>query len=288
METIGQQTMRSFDAKGQMVAMKCIAVRKGPGLFVENFRDLAARIAELQFRNRDFVLFFRGQSMDHKNQQGNSTLRPSILRRSSNLEKASEAEVRRRFERLANCEVQLIDHMDQFVSDRETRTRLRRERILRWSVLQHYEVCCTPLLDVTHSLRVAASFASAGANDQAFVYALGLPNLSGAITASVEAGLQIVRLASVCPALAVRPHIQEGYLLGEYPEVSTPDQNGLYEGYELDFGRRLVAKFCFDPRTFWKDPEFPQIGHAALYPSNDPLARALACINPSRKLTGTS
>ena len=44
---------------------------------------------------------------------------------------------------------------------------------------------------------------------------LGVPNLSGAITASAEAGLQIVRLSSVCPPSAVRPHIQEGYLLGD-------------------------------------------------------------------------
>lgn len=41
---------------------------------------------------------------------------------------------------------------------RET-DRLKRQRILHWSILQHYEVSATPLLDVTHSLPIAASFA---------------------------------------------------------------------------------------------------------------------------------
>ena len=73
-------------------------------------------------------------------------------------------------------------------------TRLKRQRILRWSILQHYEICATPLLDVTHSLRIAASFASVSRSRRAFIFVLGLPNLSGAITASAEAGLQVVHL----------------------------------------------------------------------------------------------
>ena len=53
-------------------------------------------------------------------------------------------------------------------------------------------------LDVTHSLRVAASFAShENDTDEAFVFVFGVPNLSGAVTASSEAGLQIIRLSSV-------------------------------------------------------------------------------------------
>jgi hypothetical protein len=128
-------------------------------------------------------------------------------------------------------------------------------------------------LDVTHSLRIAASFASDGADDEAVVFVLGVPFLSGAITASAEAGLQIVRLSSVCPPAAVRPHIQEGYLLGEYPDMRGFEQKQYYEHHEIDFGRRLVAKFSFDPRTFWSDPMFPIVDRRALYPSadNDPL-----------------
>ena len=281
METIGKQTLRSFNAEGQISSMTCTSIRKSNGLHVRNFRELAARVAELQFRNRDFILLYRGQKTDYRNRAGNTTIRPSILRHTAAAEKASSVQVERRFSYLTTYETNLIHHINEIIPDSETGRRFRRERILRWSILQHYEICPTPLLDVTHSLRVAASFASDDAEDEAFVFALGLPNLSGAVTASVEAGLQIVRLASVCPAVAMRPHIQEGYLLGEYPEVSSADQKGLYESYELDFGRRLLAKFRFNPRSFWNDQEFPRIERSARYPEDDPLERTLGRLRSS-------
>jgi FRG domain len=152
--------------------------------------------------------------------------------------------------------------------------RLKRHRIIRWAILQHYQVCATPLIDVTHSLRIAASFASnkhdAG---EAFVFIFGVPNISGAVTASSEAGLQIIRLSSACPPDAVRPHIQEGYLLGEYPEITDFTQKSHYRYYEMDFGRRLVAKFSFDPKVFWKSKNYTPAPDAALYPAEhrDPL-----------------
>jgi hypothetical protein len=153
------------------------------------------------------------------------------------------------------------------------RERLKRQRILRWAILQHYEVCRTPLLDVTASLRIAASFASIAAKSDAYVFVLGVPNLSGAVTASSEANLQVVRLSSACPPDAVRPHLQEGYLLGEYPEIADFEQNANYSHYEMDFGRRLIAKFRYDPATFWKSPNFPRATDDALFPKNhrDPL-----------------
>jgi hypothetical protein len=67
--------------------------------------------------------------------------------------------------------------------------------------------------------------------DEAFVFVLGVPNLSGAVTASSEANLQIVRLSSACPPEAVRPHLQEGYLLGECPAIADFEQNAHYSHY---------------------------------------------------------
>jgi hypothetical protein len=70
----------------------------------------------------------------------------------------------------------------------------------------------------------------------------------------------------------LRPHIQEGYLLGEYPEIGDFSQKSLYPYYEIDFGRRLVAKFRFAPNSFWKSDAFPLVGDNALYPNEgDPL-----------------
>jgi FRG domain-containing protein len=172
-----------------------------------------------------------------------------------------------RFDTLKDAEQRLVkEYSRQRLLGRE---RLERQQILRWAILQHYEVCPTPLLDVTHSLRIAASFASDRATDEAFLFVLGVPNLSGAITASAEAGIQVVRLSSVCPPTALRPHIQEGYLLGEYPEMIGYDQKQHYRHFEIDFGRRLVAKFRFNPRTFWVNDSFSKVKNSALYPDED-------------------
>jgi len=224
------------------------------------------KIAELQFRNRDFVLLFRGQSDDYRNKSRNTTLKPSVMRSPTPGTVPTRNALEERFGVLAQAERLLVNEFDRLKI--LGRDRLRRQQILRWAILQHYEVCATPLLDVTHSLRIAASFASENAGNEAYVFALGVPHLSGAITASAETGLQIVRLSSVCPPSAVRPHIQEGYLLGEYPDLSSPSQKDNYEHFEIDFGRRLIGKFRFDPARFWRNSKsFPQVPHAALYPA---------------------
>lgn len=220
--------------------------------------------------NRDYVLLFRGQSKEHKSFQHNTTLKPSLFREDAG-RNPSEEVLRRRFERLAEAERILV----QAYSERGFRgtESVERYQIVRWAILQHYEVCATPLLDVTHSLRIAASFATASGAREGFIFVLGVPNLSGAITASAEAGIQIIRLSSVCPPSALRPHIQEGYLLGEYPQMIGYEQKGLYRHYEIDFSLRLVAKFRFNPETFWNPDDFPMVGHQALYPSpvDDPV-----------------
>ncbi|MCR9062045.1 MAG: FRG domain-containing protein [Rhodobacteraceae bacterium] len=237
-----------------------------------NYLELADRVAAIQFHNPDYVLLYRGQPKDYR-RKSNTTLKATIFRGTSvgdpqkqNLLKPEV--LAKRFEILRQAEDRLIEEY-HFT---DAKRKLRRRRILRWAILQHYEVCRTPLLDVTHSLRIAASFASTPGGREAYVYILGLPNLAGAVTASAESGVQIVRLASVCPPQARRPHIQEGYLLGEYPDISDIDQLRHFENYEIDFGRRLVAKFRFDPNTFWADGNFPKVEHGALYPNeNDPL-----------------
>ncbi len=73
----------------------------------------------------------------------------------------------------------------------------------------------------------------------------------------------------------MRPHIQEGYLLGEYPDLVDFEQKENYKHYEVDFGRRLVSKFRFDPRTFWEaNSPFPRVSEDALYPNAaDPIYR---------------
>jgi hypothetical protein len=146
--------------------------------------------------------------------------------------------------------------------------RIVRHRLMRWAILQHYKVCDTPLLDVTHSLRVAASFATNdGADADAVLYVLAVPSVSGSVTASSEQGIQIIRLSSICPPEAQRPYFQEGYLLAEYPDLATFDEKQNYRPHEIDFGRRLIAKFRLPREGFWPS-DYTPIPNRALYPDD--------------------
>lgn len=251
MEIIGRQTIWTFtEGADRTTGLSVSAIRKGRAHLVRNYVDLATKVAELQFRNRDFVLMFRGQGVDYKNRLGYTSLKPNLLRAQTSNRVPNEATLKKRFDRLLHAETSLVsEYKKRGLLGHE---RLARQRILRWAMIQHYEICKTPLLDVTQSLRIAASFASHQAEQEAFLFVLGIPNVSGAITASAEAGIQAIRLASVCPPTAMRPHMQEGYLLTEYPECARPEQKLLYSYAELDFGRRLIAKFRFDPIKFWE------------------------------------
>ena len=263
MQTIGQSSLRSYcQNTGKISTMKCTDVRKANAILVCDFLDIAKRVAELQYENREHVLMLRGQPRDYRNQKNNSTIKPSIFRgMGRNL---SSNELMMRFERLKAAEMELVLEYERIGLPRSSE--LRRRQILRWAILQHYEVCPTPLLDVTHSLRIAASFALDHEGDEGYIMVLGVPNIAGAITTSIESELQIIRLASVCPPQAIRPHIQEGFLVGEYPDIAAYGQKQFYREHEVDFGRRLIAKFRFKKTALLKDENFPPIPHAALYP----------------------
>lgn len=273
METIGKREIRAllseYDTPTHATNNQ---IRNDKGHRVHSFLALAQKIADLQFNNPQYVFLFRGQSKDYMNKFNNSSLKPSLFRpEHGEIRPPSNAVLSQRFQLLAEAERLLVDRYGQIKEFRGD-IKLKRQRILRWSILQHYEICYTPLLDVTQSLRVAGSFASEPLADQSFIYVLGVPQLSGSLTASSEAGLQIVRLAGVCPPVALRPHIQEGYLLGEYPDMPDFNQKQHYKAFEIDFGRRLLAKFVFDPKTFWQSEDFPKINRSALYPNaDDPL-----------------
>lgn len=281
MERIGEQKTWSFLANTTDAAeVSNRAIRSDLGHRVKTYFELAMKVAELQFLNPEHVMMFRGQRKDHRTKRGPSLLKASIFRNNGN-KRPNMNTVRKRFSHLNRAEEALVHHYKdaKFKGFKQ----VERHRIVRWAILQHYEICHTPLLDVTHSLRIAASFASdENMSREAFVFVFGVPNVSGAVTASSEAGLQIVRLSNACPPDAVRPHIQEGYLLGEYPEISVSSKSN-YRLFELDFGRRLIAKFRFNPESFWSSENFPKFEHDALYPteSRDRLLRVAQEIKES-------
>jgi hypothetical protein len=102
--------------------------------------------------NRNHLLFFRGQDKDYQSKAGGSTLYPAIYRGDN----VPRAELEVRFRQLESAERVLVRLFQERGIDGARD--LSRKRYIRWSILQHYEVVATPLLDITHSLRVAWVF----------------------------------------------------------------------------------------------------------------------------------
>ncbi len=173
---------------------------------VSSYEELLEKIAHISYENPYSILYFRGQNKDYLNNNGNTTIYPSIYRG-----QLSGVEIRNRFELLdssANLLVRIAkDYKFNGISE------LRRKKQVQWSILQHYEVCNTPYLDVTHSLRVACSFASYESEDEfAYVYVFGFPYLTNRITINSEEDLLLIRLLSISPPDAKRPYYQEGFV----------------------------------------------------------------------------
>jgi hypothetical protein len=228
---------------------------------VNTFRELVEHTAKLSFRNKDYLLFYRGQNTDYRNKAGNSSFYPSIYRG----DYLPIRELTNRYDILEGASKALVQLFEKEKIDGYKE--LKRRRAVQWSILQHYEVCATPYLDFTHSLRVACSFATMdNENEFAYIFVFGLPYFTNRITINSEHDIINIRLLSICPPTALRPYFQEGYLVG------TDDITTNYESKtELDFNNRLIAKFKIPNNNgFWGDG-FNKIPKKSLYPDNDPI-----------------
>lgn len=245
-------------------------IRADRGMLISSFPELVEKVAQLSFHNPEQILLFRGQSKEWRNSWNNATVKASIFRSFNGTKPPNYQELKERYQTLHNAERIFLEIFSK--SHLLGRRRIGQHRLLRWAILQHYEICGTPLLDVSQSLRVAASFATNEPSESdSVLYVLGVPALSGSITASSEQGIQIIRLASICPPEARRPYFQEGYLLAEYPELATILEKQNYRPHENDFGRRLICKFRLARSGFWSN-DYAAIPNEALYPNErDPL-----------------
>lgn len=218
-------------------------------MFVETFIALVKKIATLSFHNKDHLLFFRGQKRDHLNRKNNSSFYPSIYR-TSNGENLTKELLAIRFKTLEQASNLLVKKFQDH-NITESYSELKKRKLIQWSILQHYEVCHTPLLDLTQSLRVACSFALKKNHENGYIFVFGLPYITNRITNNSEQDIVNIRLINICPPQALRPYFQEGFLVG------TPDIMNEYEDRtELDFKRRLIAKFKIpNSKAFWSDQE---------------------------------
>lgn len=238
-------------------------VHSSSAIPVLTFRGLVEVTAKFAYHNKDNLLFFRGQRQDHLNKAGSSTFYPTIYRG----DYLPHRELRNRFDILEGAAKALVDLFESKGID--GRKDLKRRKLIQWSVLQHYEVCDTPLLDFTHSLRVACSFAQLqNSSDKAYVFMFGMPYLTNRISLNTEHDLVNIRLLSICPPEALRPHFQEGYLAGTDEITDNYDRKT-----ELDFNNRLIAKFEIPASGKFWGRGFHQIPESSLYPKSDPIKR---------------
>ena len=230
---------------------------------VSTYRKLVEQVAKLSYFNKDYLLFFRGQGIDYRNRAGTSTFYPTIYRG----DYIPQREMTNRFKILESAANKLRDIFQK--EKIEGYSDFFDQRNVQWSILQHYGVCSTPLFDLTHSLRVACSFAQMEAQGGiGFVFVFGLPYITNRITHDSEHSLFNIRLLSICPPEALRPYFQEGYLAG------TEDITDRYRDKEvLDFRNRLIAKFQIPSQArFWGDG-FSKIPEAVLYPRGDRIKK---------------
>jgi hypothetical protein len=158
-----------------------LPVWRAPAFEVPHFRPLVEHVARLAYANPDELLFFRGQEKDYQSKSGGSTLYPSIYRG----DPLPARELRHRFDLLDQASRLLIDRFK--AAGVEGHRELRQKRYIQWSILQHYEVVPTPLLDLTQSLRVACSFAQIRSTDSpCLVFVIGMPYLANRISINSE------------------------------------------------------------------------------------------------------
>jgi len=241
-------------------------VLDSPPITVGTYDELVRYTAQILHYNRNITIFYRGQAKERQTDEGKSQLLPSIFRKFSGETKLL---LKERFKVLEEKSAILRKTVSARKPGLAGTQLLNRYQEVAWSLLQHYQVCATPVLDISHSLHVACSFAFEGnTGDTGIVYMLGMPWGNDAISYNTYEELFNMRLLNICPPQAQRPFFQEGYLTGHYPHFKMDDPKKIEQ---YDVARRLIAKFEI-PITadFWGN-DFKRIPASKLYPANDIL-----------------
>lgn len=248
-------------------------VRRSLGYRVKTFETLVSLVAEVGYRNRRYNLLFRGQEVDHKDRNGASRIYPSIYRPKDGQTSLRGPTLAARFEEFRAAMSKLRNARSSLA---DAGPGLYRHWEYQAALLQHYKIRKTPLLDATQSLRVAASFAMPRASHgEGFIMVLGMPHPHGSISHFVDDDMTLVKLQNVCPPEALRPHYQEGYLLGRMSVMNRTKEAADNAAY------RLLAKYHLtNDGGFWTK-SFRPIHQSALLPRNDPfLDKILRIVGP--------
>ncbi|PZV76100.1 FRG domain-containing protein [Algoriphagus aquaeductus] len=243
---------------------------KSTPMRVDSYDELVGLVAKILHYNRQYVIFYRGQGREYKNDDGHATIPPSIFRENKD---KTPRQLKGRFDILKKKSEQLIKVF------RTSKVPFAGSRMVNsypeiaWALLQHYEKCDTPLADLTHSLHVACSFAfDRNTGSTGIIYVLGMPWQNDAIGYNSFEELVNLRLLNVCPPSAQRPFFQEGYLAGPFPNYKLDDPS---RSNQFDFNRRLLAKFEIPiTENFWGEG-LKEIPAKKLYKEDDKVLELL-------------
>jgi len=245
-------------------------IRASDGYRVTSFRELMDEVAYVTLSNRNYEMYYRGQSRDYKNNQGayykeqnriaKSTIYPTICRPGRKPDGTLKYSIRR--PQIQTRYDELRDIIDAFSGKRSYFNEYY------YALFQHYDILPTPFIDVTQSLRVAATFALRK-SATGYVYVFGLPYPNQSISYFRDMEIVLMKLQNIVPAKALRPRFQEGFLVGKFP-IKPTKENG------DDLANRMVAKFLVDNTngTFW-DKYFQPMPDDVLYPKNDDVEAEL-------------
>ncbi|WZL88752.1 FRG domain-containing protein [Salinimicrobium sp. 3283s] len=245
-------------------------IRASEGYKVDSFKELIDEVAVVTINNKAFEMFYRGQSKDYLNNQAiiysdrkkKSIIYPAICRP----EKKSDGTLKYSIRKKAIKErYKKLYDLINFIN-RKRKTRLPDEYYM--SLFQHYEISSTPLIDITQSLRVAATFALQKENC-GYLYVFGLPFPNQSISYFTDLGIILLKLQNIVSVEAIRPRYQEGYLVGKFPFSETKTVGD-------DLSNRMVAKFKLDNTNgkFW-DKYFQPMPNEILFPENDKIENQL-------------
>lgn len=240
-------------------------IREDEGFEVSTYRKLLDEVAFVTINNRNYDIFFRGQGTDHKDKNGKSKIYPSIYRPPRTKDGRPGTSIRmQEIDRRYN---QLYALINESKGNADLMAKYKNDPLTYFdefhiSQFQHYEIVQTPFIDITQSLRVAASFALRKSST-GYLYVFGLPYPNGSISHYIDQNIVLVKLQNVSPVDAYRPRYQEGYLVGKYPIKREKEAGD-------NLARRMIAKFKLVNHNgkFW-EPDFTRIGDEVLFPEPD-------------------
>ncbi|SMO94981.1 FRG domain-containing protein [Fodinibius sediminis] len=238
-------------------------ILKSDPYLIATYKELVEAVAQISFYNQDYVLFFRGQDQDYKNSEDKTTILPTIYR-----EREKNVSITERFEKFEEATKGVVKSFQQNPNKFAGTSDLIKYQELQWAIVQHYNIAETPVIDLTHSLHVAASFAQKDADDYGVIHVLGMPNFTNTISYYTNEEVAIIRLIAFGPPKASRLFMQEAYAAAPFPFSTLVNKTDINK---FDFSRRLIAKFLIpNSEDFWGEG-FTRLPDRLLLPEIDKI-----------------